>query len=76
MVRVVQSDGYAGKALGLPRLRTGEDDILHTGASKLFDLLLSQHPAHRVGDIALAAAVGSHDAGDSVMKFEHDLVGK
>ena len=76
MVGVVQSNGDTGKALGLSRLCSGEDDILHAGASKLFDLLLSQHPAHCVRNIALSAAVRSHNTGNSVMKFKYDLVGK
>jgi hypothetical protein len=43
---------------------------------QLFDLLLAQNPADRVGDIALAAAVGAYDSRDPVMKVKSDLVGK
>ncbi len=32
--------------------------------------LFTQHPAHRVCHVALSAAVGAHDAGDSVVELE------
>ena len=53
-----------------------EDDILHLRAAQRLRALLTQHPAHRVGNIALAAAVGAHHAGDAVLKDDFGVVGE
>jgi len=42
--------------------RTVEDDVLHGLAAQLGGLGLAQHPAHRVDDVGLAAAVRPHHA--------------
>jgi hypothetical protein len=76
MVAVVQGDSHVGKSLGLSHLGSRKDDILHAGAAQLLDALLTQYPAHGVGYIALAAAIGTHDAGDAVMEFKYQLIGK
>ena len=70
MVRIVQRNRHIGKAQGPPQLGAGKNDILHGMSPQLFDLLLAQNPADRVGDIALAAAVGADDGRDPVMEFE------
>ena len=70
MVRIVQRNRHIGKAQGPPQLGAGKNDILHGMSPQLFDLLLAQDPADRVGDIALAAAVGADDGRDPVMEFE------
>ena len=76
MVAVVQGNGHIGKPLGLSHFGSRKDDILHAGAAQLLDALLAQHPADRIGHIALAAAVGAHDAGNAVMEFKYQLIGK
>ena len=43
---------------------------------QLLDLLLTEHPADCIGNIALSASVRSHDAGDAVVEFKYDLIGK
>ena len=76
MVRIIQSDSHIGKSLGLSRLRTGEDHILHGGTSELFYLLFTEHPADCIGNIALSASVRANDAGNSVVEFKYDLISK
>ena len=61
--------GEAAAALGAI-----EDDVLHLRAAQALGTLLAQHPAHRVGDVALAAAVGTHHAGDAVLKGDLHVV--
>jgi hypothetical protein len=40
------------------------------------DLLLSDHPADAVDDIALAATVGSDNPGDAFIKADKGLISK
>ena len=76
MVRVIQCDSHIGKSLGFSHLRTGEDHILHGGTSELFYFLLTEHPADCIGNIALSASIRTNDAGNSVVEFKYDLIGK
>ena len=76
VVGIVQGDGYGGIAQRPPKLRAGKNDILHTGASQLLRPLFAQHPAHRIRHVALAASVGAHDAGDSVVEFQQRPIGE
>jgi len=47
-----------------------EDDVLHRLAAQLGRLGLAQHPAHRIHDVGLAAAVGPHDADQLARQHE------
>ena len=76
MVGIIQGNGHIGKALWLSDLRSREDNILHGSASQLLCALLTEHPAHRVGNIALAASVRPYNTGNSVVELKQDLVGK
>ena len=59
-----------------PLFRAAENDILHFAAPQALDALFAQHPAHRIGDVALAAAVGAHDPRDAVFEGDLGVVGK
>ena len=72
----VQSQGHLGKALALPPLSAPEDHVLHLAATKLPGGLLSQDPADGVGNVGLAAAVGTHDGGEGMVEGEHGLIRK
>ena len=76
VVAVVQGDGHIGKSLGLAQLRTGKDHVLHVGPPQLLHPLLAQNPSHRIGYIALSAAVGAHDTRDSIVEFKDNFIGK
>jgi len=54
----------------------GEDHVVHLGAAQRPGAALSHRPAQRVGHVALAAAVGSHDAREAGQDGELHGVGK
>ena len=54
-----QLDARAARRLAQPR--AVEDHVLHRLAAQLAGLALAQHPAHRVHDVGLAAAVRPDD---------------
>ena len=58
----------------LARLAAREDHVLHRGAAQALHALLAEDPGDGVGDVALAAAVGAHDAGDPALEGEFLLV--
>ncbi len=76
MIRIVQRDSHIGKALGLSHLGSRKYDVLHAAAAKLPYALFSQHPAHRVGHIALSAPVWTHNPRNPVVEFKQKPVGK
>ena len=51
-----------------------EDHVLHLAAAEQPGRLLAQHPAHRVGDVRLAAPVGADDGGDPLLEGQGDGV--
>ena len=59
-----------------PLLRAIEDDILHLAAAKLFGALLSQYPAYRIADIALAASVRADNGRNTIGKSQFRFIGK
>ena len=64
-VVVVEREFDARAAAGLAIDRAVEDDVLHRLAAQFGRLRLAEHPAHRVDDVGLAAAVRS-DYADQV----------
>ena len=75
-VSVIQCDRHIGIAQRLPHLRTGKNNVLHGRAPKLFYLLFPQHPAHRIRHVAFAGAVRPHNAGNAVVEFKGNFIGK
>ena len=63
-------------AHGVPRRAARKDDVLGLRAAQSTHILLAEHPAHGVRDIALAAAVRSDDRRDARMELNLDFVGK
>lgn len=59
-----------------PLRRAREDDVLRARAAQVADVLLAEHPAHGIRDIALATAVRADNRRDAVVEFYGDLVGK
>ena len=60
----------SSRAQGTAGGGAGEDDVLHAVAPDRAGVAFAQHPAHRVGDVALAAAVGAYDAADARLEFD------
>ena len=76
VVLVFKDQRHLAVAQPPPLFGAVEDDVLHLGAAQGFCALLAQHPPHGVGDVGLAAAVGSHHAGDAVFKCDLHVVRK
>ena len=53
-----------------------EDHVLHLGAAQGPGALLAQHPADRIGDVALSAAVGADDGRDPAAELQFSFLGK
>ena len=73
---VVDLQRNCRKAHCFPGLCAGENNVLHLVATERLGRLFPQHPAHRIADVALAAAVGSHYGGQTLVKVQLDLIGK
>ncbi len=67
---VVEHELDAGTAGRLSQVRAVEDHVLHRLAAQLARLALAEHPAHRVDDVGLAAAVRADDADELAGKLE------
>ena len=75
-VRIIEGDRHKGRALRAAKLCAGEDDILHGASTQLLHLLLTEYPAHRVGDVRLSGAVRADDARDALTEIQDGLVRK
>ena len=60
----------------LAGVAAAEDDVFHLVAAQALGALLTEHPGERVGDIALAAAVGADDGGDAAVEGQLGAIGK
>src|SRR6185436_16510131 len=67
---------HLGQADRLARAGAVEDQILHALAPQRLGALLAQRPAHRLADVGLAAAVGTHDPGDAGQNLDDRLLGE
>src|SRR5437899_70636 len=64
-VRVVEHERHLGDVYRPPPCGPLEHHVLHLAAAQQPPRLVAQHPAHRVRDVGLAAAVRPHDGGDA-----------
>ncbi len=55
--RIVQHHRHLGAVFRLARRRAGKNNILRPLPAQIAHILLAQHPTHRIGNIALPAAV-------------------
>jgi len=59
-----------------PPRRSLEDDLFHLRAAQRTRALLAEHPAHRIGDVRLAAAVRTDDRGHARLEDHLGPVGE
>ena len=59
--------GHAERLMGV---RAVEDDVLHLGAAERLRTLLSENPPDCVGDVALAAAIGTDNGRHARFEFQ------
>src|SRR6187549_1529508 len=57
-------------------LAAGRDHVLHRGAADRAGALLAERPEHRVGDVALAGAVGADDDADARRELQARALGE
>ena len=69
-----EGHGDLGHPDGGGLLRAVEDHVVHLLPAEGLDPLLAHDPADRVGDVALAAAVGADDAADPGGEIDDDLL--
>lgn len=73
---VVKNQRDLGHIERLPRGRTGEDNVLRARAAQISDILLAEHPAHSIRNVALAAAVRPDDSRDAMVEFYREFIRK
>ena len=67
-------EGHFGHPERLALFRAVENDVGHFAAAECFGRGFTEHPADRVDDVGLAAAIRADDAGHALGEFEHGLV--
>ena len=73
---IVEPHAHFGKAGGGAPATAGEYGVFHPPQPHQPRALLAQHPAQGVGDVALAAAVGTDHGGDTRPKIDGRAGGK
>ena len=73
-VFVIKAQCYLGIAQRSSYLCTAEYNVLHFGAAQIFGGLLTENPAHSVGNVAFAGAVGSHHGSYSAAEIKHRFI--
>ena len=73
---IIKSDGDLGYGSGFSFLGAIEEHVAHIFQAELFSFLFAEHPADGVRDVALAAAVGSHDSRDAGLEIQRSVVSK
>ena len=67
---VVDEDGDFRRIARRPRLGAGKDHVVHGGRAHALVRGLAHHPAQRLEQVRLAAAVGADDAGQPLLDHE------
>ena len=75
-VGVVEDQVDRGQPAAAARAGSVEDHVGHLAAAQQLGRLLPEHPFESVHDVALAAAVGSDDAGHARRKVEVNPIGE
>ena len=71
LLAFAQEEGDFAQILRPPRLGALENDVLHPAPAEGLGALFAENPADRVGDIALAAAIGADDGRDAGFEAEN-----
>ena len=59
-----------------PAVGAAENHVRHFPSAQRFGRLLAEHPAHRIENVRLAAAVGSDNRSDAAVKIQHRLAAR
>src|SRR5688572_25628695 len=71
-----ETQPHFGRGARLARIAAAEDDVFHLLAAQALGTLLAEHPGDGVGDVALAAAVGTDDRGDAFVEGQFGSIGE
>jgi len=71
-----QRQADLGHADGLVGVGAVEDAVFHLRAAQRLGALFAQHPAHRVGDVALAAPIGADDGRQARLELQARPIGE
>ena len=69
-VGIVEQEADFGVVARGPAAGAGEDDVVHAGGAHGLERTLAHHPAQRLDEIRLAAAVRADDAGQAGLDLE------
>ena len=69
-VGIVEEQRHLGGVARRPRRRAREDDVVHAGRAHVLVRAFAHHPAQRLDEIGLAAAVRPDDAGQAALDHE------
>ena len=75
-VGIIKAQSNLGIAQSLSLACAAENNILHPRSAQGFGGLLAENPAHGVGNIALARAVGADNRRYSLAEFKHGFIRK
>ena len=73
---IFKEEGDFCNAHGTPRRTARKDDVLGLRTAQGAHILLAEHPAHRICDVALAAAVRPDNRRNARMELDLDFIGK
>ena len=73
-VGIVEEKRHLGGVAGGPCGGAGEDDVVHAGRAHVLVGALAHHPAQRLDEVRLAAAIGADDAGQATLDDEFGRV--
>src|SRR5262249_3044868 len=74
LLRCAKGQGHLGQAERTELVGTVEDDVFQRAAAQVAGLALTEHPAKRVDDIRLAAAVWSNHPGHSAFQRKDEAL--
>ena len=75
-IGVIESNRNLSESHRTTIVGSAEDNVFHLRTAQGFRALLAQNPFHGIGNIALAAAIGTHHAGDSIFKYDFHVIRK
>ena len=76
MLGIIQHQRNLGKSHLVALSGAAENYILHLGAAKALDALLTHDPKDRIGNIRFAGTVGSNDGSDIITETDEGFIGE
>jgi hypothetical protein len=71
-----EAKAHLRRSAGLACVAAIEDDVFHLVAAEALGALFAKHPRDGVGDVALAASIGTDDGGDTLVEGKLRAIGE